>query len=230
MTGKSESKRLNRNDLTQIKVPQYIVVEGPIGAGKTTLTKMLAETFNYDTLLEQAEANPFLAKFYRGEKNAALSTQLFFLLQRIQQLNNLAQEDMFSPVKIADFLIEKDLLFAEVILDKDELALYKQMYNHLTIDVPTPDLVIYLQAPANTLLERIHSRGITSEQTINSAYLRQINEAYSRFFHFYDQAPLLIINAADTDWINNTEDYNHLVEYMLNIGPGRHYYNPQSKI
>lgn len=226
----SEQPRLTRQDLCDYRLPRYVVVEGPIGAGKTTLAKLLADTFNYDTLLESAEDNPFLNRFYAGEKNAALSAQLFFLMQRAQLLNLIRQADLFTPVRVADFLIEKDRLFAEVTLDRDELALYEQVYKHLTLDAPKPDLVIYLQATPDVLLERIAQRGIAAEQSIDKMYLDRLNEAYSRFFHFYDQAPLLIVNAASLDWVNNVEDYNNLVRYMLNITSGRHYYNPQAAL
>ncbi len=217
-------------DLSDKQVPQYIAVEGPIGVGKTTLTKKLARTFNYDMLLEKAEENPFLERFYAEEKNAALPTQLFFLFQRMQQLNELRQHDLFQPVRVADFLIEKDQLFAQVTLGKDELHLYQQVYDHITIDAPTPDLVIYLQAPINVLLDRIHNRGIRAEQSIDDDYLEQLNNAYTHFFHYYDDAPLLIVNAAEIDWVNNAGDYRALVDYMLNISSGRHYYNPQPSI
>lgn len=214
-------------DLIGKDIPRYIAVEGPIGVGKTTLTKNLAQTFNYETLLEKAEENPFLERFYAGEKNSALSTQLFFLFQRVQQINELRQADLFEPVRVADFLIEKDQLFAQVTLDDDELKLYQQVYEHLTIDAPVPDLVIYLQAPADVLMERIEQRGITAERSIDGDYLMQLNDAYTRFFHYYDSSPLLIVNAAEIDWVNNPEDYKALVDYMLSISSGRHYYNPQ---
>ncbi len=217
-------------DLKGAAIPQYIAVEGPIGVGKTTLTKYLAETFNYDTLLEKAEENPFLERFYNDERNSALPTQLFFLFQRMQQLNDLRQTDMFQPVRVADFLIEKDQLFAQVTLAEEEIKLYQQVYNHLTIDAPTPDLVIYLQAPSETLLQRIEKRGIRAEQRIDASYLNTLNEAYTRFFHYYDRSPLLIVNASDIDWVNNPDDYKKLVEYMLTIKSGRHYYNPDPSI
>ena len=221
---------VNRMDLNGKRIPNHIAVEGPIGVGKTTLTKFLAESFNYETLLERAEDNPFLERFYAAERNAALSTQLFFLFQRAQQINNLRQTDMFCPVRVADFLIEKDQLFAQVTLDEDELKLYEQVYNHVTIDAPTPDLVIYLQAPSDVLLQRIEKRGINSEQVINADYLNKLNEAYARFFHFYDKSPLLIVNASDIDWVNKPEDYHNLVDYLLTITSGRHYYNPTAAL
>lgn len=222
-----DNRRLNRSDLGNRPLPRFLVIEGPIGVGKTTLAGLLAESLGCDTLLEQADKNPFLPKFYAGEKNAALATQLFFLMQRAQQLQTLRQDDLFAQTRIADFLIDKDRLFAEVTLDADELALYEQVFRHLTLDVPRPDLVVYLQAPANVLLERIHKRGISAEQSITRDYLNQLNTAYARFFHYYEEAPLLIVNAADIDWINNLGDYNNLLRYMLSISHGRHYYNPQ---
>lgn len=217
-------------DINGRNIPRYIAIEGPIGVGKTTLTKYLAETFNYETLLERAEENPFLEKFYAKERNSALPTQLFFLFQRVQQMNELRQADLFEPVRVADFLIEKDQLFAQVTLTDDELQLYQQVYDQMTINAPKPDLVVYLQAPSDVLLERIGQRGIPAEQTINADYLHQLNEAYTRFFHFYDKSPLLIVNATEIDWVNNHNDYENLVDFMLNITSGRHYYNPRPSI
>jgi deoxyguanosine kinase len=222
-----ETRRINRSDLVNQQLPRFLVLEGPIGVGKTTLARMLAESLGCATLLEEAEANPFLPRFYAGEKNAAMATQLFFLMQRTQQLQQLRQNDLFAETRVADFLIDKDRLFAEVTLDVDELALYDQVYAHLTLDALQPDLVVYLQAPTSTLLERIHRRGITAEQNITRDYLDSLNNAYSRFFYFYDKAPLLIVNATDVDWVNNVSDYNNLVRYLLGITHGRHYYNPQ---
>lgn len=217
-------------DLGGRHLPRHVAVEGPIGVGKTSLAKQLAQSFNYANLLERAEDNPFLERFYSNQRNAALATQLFFLFQRMQQLNELHQADMFTPGRVADFLIDKDRLFAEVTLDADELQLYQQVYDHLTIDAPVPDLVVYLQAPANVLLERIQKRGVVAEQNIRADYLDLLNDAYTRFFHYYDAAPLLIVNAADIDWVNNPEDYRDLVDYMLNIRSGRHYYNPKASL
>ena len=217
-------------DLSGRKLPRFIAVEGPIGVGKTSLTKQLAHSFNCASLLEKAEENPFLERFYANRRNAALATQLFFLFQRMQQLSELHQDDMFEPVRVADFLIDKDQLFAEVTLDTDELELYQQVYNHLTIDAPTPDLVVYLQAPADVLLERIQKRGVPAEQRINADYLNLLNDAYTRFFHYYDAAPLLIVNATDIDWVNNADDYRGLVDYLLTIRNGRHYYNPKASL
>lgn len=212
------------------KLPRFIAVEGAIGAGKTTLAKRLADTFNYDTLLENAEENPFLERFYQDRIRNALPTQLFFLFQRSQQIQELRQSDIFQPVRVSDFLIDKDPLFAEVTLDEDELAIYRQVYEQLTIDAPRPDLVIYLQAPVNTLMRRIKTRGLHAEQSIDANYLETLNDAYTRFFHYYEQSPLLIVNANEIDWVNNDDSYEKLVDYMLTIKQGRHYFNPTSTL
>lgn len=207
-------------------LPGYIAIEGPIGAGKTTLTRRLAETLGYELLLEQPENNPFLPRFYQEARSVALQTQLHFLFQRAEQLHELRQQDMFRPNRVADFILEKDPLFAEVTLDPDELRLYHKVLDQLAIDVPTPDLVIYLQASTDVLIERIQRRGTGFEQKIDPDYLTVINDAYTRFFHYYEKAPLLIINASDIDLVNSEDDYRSLVNFMLRIRQGRHYYNP----
>ena len=208
----------------------YIVVEGPIGVGKTTLASRLSASFGSDLLLEGAAENPFLEKFYEDPKAAALPTQLFFLLQRARQLKAMKQEDMFSPVRVADFLIEKDRLFAELTLDADELNLYEQVYASLTIDIPRPDLVVYLQAPVEVLLERIQRRGLKHELFIEAAYLQRLSDAYIRFFYQYNHAPLLIVNAADIDFANNEDDYQLLFERINQVKSGRHYFNPTQMV
>lgn len=213
-------------DLKGRTPPAYIAIEGPIGVGKTTLAKRLATSFNYQTLLEEAEENPFLERFYRNRKQAALATQLFFLFQRAQKIQDLRQADIFEPVRVADFLVEKDPLFARINLERDEYMLYEKVYQQLTIDAPTPDLVIYLQASTDVLLSRIDSRGIAFEQTIERDYLERLNEVYSEFFLYYDGAPLLIVNASEIDLAGSDSDYSHLVDYLLDIRSGRHYFNP----
>ena len=212
-------------DLTQ--APRFIAVEGPIGVGKTSLTKRLAETFNYELLLENAEENPFLDRFYQNPKQHALATQLFFLFQRAQQIEESRQSDLFEPVRVSDFLIDKDRLFAELNLEKDEYNLYHKVYQHLVIDAPKPDLVIYLQAPTEVLLQRIQKRGIPSEQMIESKYLNQLNRAYTEFFHYYSDSKLLIVNSAEIDLVANDEDYEQLVTYILSLPNGTHYFNPK---
>jgi deoxyadenosine/deoxycytidine kinase len=213
-------------DLKGRQPPAYIAIEGPIGIGKTTLARRLAETFNYEVLLENPEENPFLERFYQNQRNAALATQLFFLLQRGQQIQDLRQNDLFAPVRIADFLMQKDRLFARLNLDDDEFHLYEQVYDQLTLDIPKPDLVIYLQAPADVLISRIQQRGVRFEKQIAKDYLQALNEAYSEFFLYYDESPLLIVNAEEIDFANRDSDYYQLVDYLLNIRSGRHYFNP----
>ncbi|MFO7552178.1 MAG: deoxynucleoside kinase [Haliea sp.] len=213
-------------DLKGRSAPPYIAVEGPIGVGKTTLARRLAGTFGHQTLLEDADHNPFLERFYRNRRQAALATQLFFLFQRAQKIEDQRQKDIFAPVQVADFLIEKDPLFARVNLDSDEFQLYQKVYQQLLIEPPRPDLVVYLQAPTDVLLDRIKARGIAHEKAIERDYLERLNEVYSEFFLYYDDAPLLIVNASEIDLANDEQDYRHLVDYLLDIRSGRHYFNP----
>jgi deoxyadenosine/deoxycytidine kinase len=215
------------NPAQQNQPPRYIAVEGPIGVGKTSLTKRLAASFNYETMLEKSEDNPFLDRFYQSPKQMALSTQLFFLFQRAQQLQELRQNDMFEPVRVADFLVDKDRLFARQNLDPDEFALYEKVYDHLTIDAPTPDLVIYLQAPVEVLMQRIQQRGIPAEQLIKEDYLVSLSEAYTDFFHYYGASTLLVVNSGEADFVNNDEHYNLLLKQVLGVRKGtRNYFNP----
>jgi deoxyadenosine/deoxycytidine kinase len=206
--------------------PTFIAIEGSIGVGKTTLAKKLAASFEHATLLEDAEDNPFLERFYRNKQQAALATQLFFLFQRAQKIQDMRQKDIFQPARVADFLIEKDPLFARVNLDQDEYQLYEKVYRQLTIDAPKPDLVVYLQASTDVLLRRIEQRGLAMERGIERRYLEHLNEVYSEFFLYYDDAPLLIVNASEIDLANSATDYQDLVDYLLDIRSGRHYFNP----
>ncbi|NNC66766.1 MAG: deoxynucleoside kinase [Gammaproteobacteria bacterium] len=205
---------------------KYIVVEGPIGVGKTSLAQRLSDEFGSTLLLEDVDDNPFLERFYQNPREAALSTQLYFLLQRTKQLQEFKQGDIFTPVRVADFLIEKDRLFAQVTLNASEYELYEQIYSHLTIDAPKPDLVVYLQAPVEVLLQRIRKRGRGYERLVETVYLEQLNEAYAKFFYDYNDAPCLIVNASDIDFINNDKDYEQLLGEILNTEAGKRYFNP----
>lgn len=205
---------------------RFIVVEGPIGVGKTSLARRLGEALSAELVLEPALENPFLERFYRNPRAAAFQTQLYFLFQRAQQLSGLKQQDLFAPVRVADYLIEKDRLFARLTLDEAEYGLYKQVAAKLAIDAPKPDLVVYLQAPVDVLLDRIARRGIDYERMIDRSYLERLNEAYARFFHEYDGAPLLIVNAASIDPVNNQADFDELHQAIGRMRKGRLYYNP----
>jgi deoxyguanosine kinase len=209
---------------------RFIVVEGPIGVGKTSLAKRMAQHLGGELVLEQADDNPFLERFYRNPRAGALPAQLFFLFQRSRQLESLNQEDLFAPVRVGDYLLDKDRLFARLTLDNEEYGLYEQVYAKLAIDAPVPDLVIYLQAPVDVLLERIARRGIRYEQQIERAYLEKLLEAYARYFHEYSASPLLIVNAAQVDFVNNERDYEQLMEQVLRTKRGRHYFNPLKTI
>jgi deoxyguanosine kinase len=205
---------------------RYIVVEGPIGVGKTSLARRLAGTLEAQLVLEQDAQNPFLERFYKNPKSGALPAQLFFLFQRAQQLGSLKQQDLFAPRRVGDYLFEKDRLFAGLTLDAAEMSLYDQVASRLDVDPPRPDLVLYLQAPVETLLARIARRGIPYEAGIDAAYLSRLNDAYARFFHAYERAPLLIVNAANIDPVQNQPDYDELVAAIRRMKKGRMYYNP----
>lgn len=213
-------------DFRGVDVPNYIAVEGPIGVGKTTLAKHLAVTFGHQALLEQADQNPFLENFYTQPGQSALPTQLFFLFQRVQQLQDLRRDELFESNFVADFLLAKDRLFAELTLDKDEYQLYEQVAQKVNTHTVVPDLVLYLQAPTDSLVERVNKRGVEFERGINPDYLDRLNDAYTRFFLHYDEAPLLIVNAKDLDLAYSERDFKALVEYSLTIKKGRHFYNP----
>jgi deoxyadenosine/deoxycytidine kinase len=221
------------NTITQSQIEKgacsnkpFIAVEGPIGVGKTTLAKKLAQSFQGEVLLEGAQENPFLESFYQDPKGGALPAQLFFLFQRTQQLKEVVQSDMFINNRVADYLMDKDRLFAQVTLNKDELNLYEQVYQNLTIDAPKPDLVIYLQAPVEILLKRIRKRGVNMEHSITQEYLDKLSTAYTDFFHYYDASPLLIVNASGMDLVNNEQHYHQLLERIESTTSGRHYFNP----
>ena len=206
--------------------PRYIAVEGPIGAGKTSLARRLAESLSADLVLEEVYENPFLERFYQDGASAALPAQMFFLFMRARQLETLRQPDLFASVRVSDYLYAKDRLFAELNLNRDELELYDQVEATLAVDAPVPDLVIYLQASVDSLLERIARRGIAYERVIDRRYLEKLTDAYARFFHAYNDGPLLIVNASQIDPINNDADYEQLFQQIERTTGGRHFYNP----
>ncbi|MEZ5660628.1 MAG: deoxynucleoside kinase [Burkholderiaceae bacterium] len=204
---------------------RHIVIEGPIGVGKTSLARKLGERFGTQTVLEQPQENPFLERFYREGARYALPTQLFFLFQRINQLRDLAQRDLFTQSVVGDFLLDKDPLFARLTLDDDELGLYQTLFDSLRPQVPMPDLVIYLQASPETLIERVQRRGIAMESRISSGYLRSLIEAYSRFFHHFDAAPLLIVNTERLNPIDDEQDFATLLRLLTDLKGRRVFFN-----
>ncbi len=205
----------------------YIVIEGPIGCGKTTLAKKLADRFPATLLLENASANPFLPKFYQDASRYALPTQLFFLFQRTEQVRELTQRDLFGGATIADFFLEKDPLFARLTLNDDEFALYRQIYQHLQLQITAPDLVIYLQTPVDALLKRVEQRNISYEQTISREYLRQLAEAYGEYFHHYDTSPVLIVNNENLDCASDDAALELLISRVAGMRSRREYFNPR---
>ena len=206
--------------------PRYVVVEGPVGSGKASLAKRLAKSFGGELFLENPRENPFLSRFYQNNRQAALPAQLFILFQRARVLDHIRQSDLFSNVRITDFLVDKDRLFAERVLDRSEFALYRQVYRTLDLNPPQPNLVIYLQAPPDALMRRIASRGFESEKGIDPGYLERQCESYANFFYQYDEAPLLIVNAAEIDPGQREADYQELLRAIGRVRPGRQFFNP----
>jgi len=205
---------------------RYIAIEGPIGVGKTALAKRLAESLSADLVLEEVDENPFLERFYRDGRSAALPAQMFFLFARARQIEDLRQSDLFSTVRISDYLFTRDRLFAELNLDAEELKLYDQIADNLAVDAPVPDLVIYLQASVDALLQRLVRRNSNYDRFVDRGYLEQLTDAYARFFHEYDDGPLLIVNASQIDPVNNDADYEQLFQQIERTTGGRHFFNP----
>ena len=209
---------------------KYIIIEGPIGVGKTSLSNKVALEWDADLVLENVDDNPFLSKFYKNPREVSLQTQLYFLLTRTRQVQAFKQQDIFSNARVSDFMLQKDRLFAQVTLNNEEYDLYDQLYSYMAVDIPKPDLIIYLQAPINTLIKRIKKRGRDFEKYIDAEYLERLNAMYLKFFNTYNASPLLIVNAEDIDFINNENDYKNLLDKIYSIEKGRHYFNPLASI
>lgn len=204
---------------------RYLVVEGPIGAGKSTLARLLGERYGAELLLEDANANPFLPQFYRDMKRYALATQMFFLFQRVNQLQAIRQPDLFDKKTISDYMLAKDTLFAKLTLDDNEFALYAQLYNHLRPQAPTPDLVIYLQASVDALMQRIARRARPMERGISEEYLMKLADTYTRFFYDYSESPVLIVNSDRFNFADNPDDIDMLVKRIDHFRGRREYLN-----
>ena len=204
---------------------RYIVVEGPIGVGKTSLARRLAARLSADLMLEQPAENPFLARFYQDMARYALPTQLFFLFQRLRQIEPLAQADLFARATVSDFLLDKDPLFARITLSGDELALYRRIFEALRPRSPDPDLVVYLQAQPDTLIERVRRRGVGFERSISEEYLALLAESYARFFYDYNAAPVLIINSENLNFVARDADLELLIERMRGMRSRREFFN-----
>jgi len=205
---------------------RFIAVEGPIGVGKSSLAAKLAETFNCELIKENTQDNPFLEHFYQHSEQSALPVQLHFLTERAKQWDQLCQRNIFSDGLVTDFMLEKDPIFAQLTLTPEEYKLYDQMYQTLSIQATKADLVIYLQAPVDTLVSRIRGRGISFEKKISRDYLQRLSDAYTQFFHHYEQSPLLIVNAAEINPLDNEADYQQLLQHIKSTRSGRHFINP----
>src|SRR5712692_3855666 len=205
---------------------QYIVVEGPIGVGKTSLAKSLAAEFQARTIFETVEDNPFLSKFYQARETYAFQNQLFFLLSRYHQQTKLVQQDLFSQATVSDYLFAKDKIFASLTLSAEELALYYQIYQLLDPRLPRPDLVVYLQARPEVLYKRLKKRDKSYERGVTAEYLTEVAQAYNQFFFHYDESPLLVVNTSEIDFVASSQDLGDLIKEINNMGSGTQHYIP----
>jgi deoxyadenosine/deoxycytidine kinase len=214
------------------KALQYIAIEGPIGVGKTTLTRLLAEEFNYRLVLEDVHGNPFLADFYKARSKHAFQTQVFFLLSRYRQQKELAQQDLFQQGLVSDYIFAKDKIFASLNLSEEELSLYESLYNLLDARILKPDLVIFLQANTDVLKDRIKKRKIPYEKHIDQQYLEELGQAYNRFFFSYTETPLLVVNCSEIDFVEKPDDYRNLLKEIMQMKKQKlqkHYVSISSK-
>lgn len=205
---------------------RYIVVEGPIGVGKTTLARLLAEEWQARTVLEQVDDNPFLRRFYDEPDKYAFQAQMFFLLTRFRQQQELAQQELFRQSLVADYLFAKDHLFAQLNLDADELALYRQLFHMLGARIPKPDLVVYLQARPDVLMARLRKRSRDYERHVTPEYVRRIAEAYKDYFFHYEDTPLLVVNSSEIDFVAHSEETADLIREIREMGQGVQHYIP----
>ena len=207
---------------------RYIVIEGPLGVGKTSLAQMLAEKMTGQTLMEDVEENPFLVNFYQDPAKYGFQTQIFFLLRRYKQAQAIGQMDLFNRVVISDYLFDKDRIFAQVNLDDNEFWLYEQLFQILRKRLTPPDLVLFLQADTDVLMERIKKRNRKYERSINYKYLEKINRAFNEFFFHFSDCPLLVVNASEIDFVHVPDDFENLVEQIKKMKSGTQYYVPIS--
>lgn len=209
---------------------RYIAIEGPIGVGKTALARRLADSLSAHLVLEEVDENPFLERFYRDGRSAALPAQMFFLFARARQIDDLRQSDLFTSVQISDYLFTRDRLFAALNLDAEELKLYDQIVENLGVDAPVPDLVIYLQASVDAIMSRLARRNSRYDRYVDRNYVEKLTDAYARFFHAYVEGPLLIVNASEIDPVNNDADYEQLFQQIERTTGGRHFFNPVAAV
>lgn len=212
--------------MTDPKTPRYIAIEGPIGVGKSSLAKILAQKYASRLVKEEVEGNPFLERFYENPRKFAFQTQLFFLLSRYRQQRELAQGDLFEAGLVCDYILAKDKIFALINLEDDEISLYESIYKLLVPTLPKPDLVIYLQARPEVLLSRVRKRGIAYERNISLDYLRTLSDAYNEYFFHYNETPLLVVNTSEIDFVESPRDLEHLVREVKSVKRGTQHYIP----